>query len=77
MPQKDTLDSAAYTCMLVSYRRLSPEFQFSLSGVTLVDPPVEDEKEGGVHEAVHKGHVESHLVGHRLFGLQSKINSRW
>ncbi len=36
MPQKDTLDSATYTCMLVSYRRLSPQFQFSLSGVTLV-----------------------------------------
>jgi hypothetical protein len=36
MPQKDTLDRAAYTCMLVSYRRLSPPFQFSLSGVTLV-----------------------------------------
>jgi hypothetical protein len=31
-----SLDSAAYTCMLVSYRRLSPLFQFSLSGVTLV-----------------------------------------
>ncbi len=30
MPQKDTLDSAAYTCMLVSYRRLSPLFQFSV-----------------------------------------------
>ncbi len=36
MPQKETLDRAAYTCMLVSYRRLSPQFQFSLSGVTLV-----------------------------------------
>jgi hypothetical protein len=36
MPQKDTLDRAAYTCMLVSYRRLSPQFHFSLSGVTLV-----------------------------------------
>ncbi len=36
MPQKDTQDSAAYTCMLVSYRRLSPQFQFSLSDVTLV-----------------------------------------
>ncbi len=30
------LDSAAYTCMLISYRRLSPLFQFSLPGVTLV-----------------------------------------
>jgi hypothetical protein len=36
MPQKDTQDSAVSTCMLVSYRRLSPQFQFSLSGVTLV-----------------------------------------
>jgi hypothetical protein len=36
MPQKDTLDRAAYTCMLVSYQRLSAQFQFSLSGVTLV-----------------------------------------
>ncbi len=36
MPQKDTLDRAAYTCMLVSYRRLSSQFQFSLSSVTLV-----------------------------------------
>ncbi len=36
MPQKETLDRAAYTCMLVSYRRLSPQFQFFLSGVTLV-----------------------------------------
>ncbi len=36
MPQKDTLDSAAYTCMLVSYRRLSPQFQFSLSIATFV-----------------------------------------
>ncbi len=36
MPQKDTLDRAAYTCMLVSYRRHSSQFQFSLSGVTLV-----------------------------------------
>jgi hypothetical protein len=26
----------AYTCILVSYRRLTPPFQFSLSGVTLV-----------------------------------------
>jgi hypothetical protein len=30
------VDIAAYTCMLVSYRRLSPQFQFSLSSVTLV-----------------------------------------
>jgi hypothetical protein len=36
MPQKDTLDRVVYTCMLVSYRRLSPQFQFSLSGVTQV-----------------------------------------
>ncbi len=36
MPQKDTLERAAYTCMLLSYRRLSSQFQFSLSGVTLV-----------------------------------------
>ncbi len=36
MPQKDTLDRAAYTCMLISYRRLLSQFQFSLSGVTLV-----------------------------------------
>jgi hypothetical protein len=36
MPQKDTVDRAAYNCMLISYRRLSPQFQFSLSGVTLV-----------------------------------------
>ncbi len=36
MPQKETLDRAAYTCMLVSYRRLSSQFQFSLSGVTLL-----------------------------------------
>ncbi len=36
MPQKETLDRAAYTCILVSYRHLSPQFQFSLSGVTLV-----------------------------------------
>ncbi len=36
MPQKETLDRAAYTCMLVSYQRLPPQFQFSLSGVTLV-----------------------------------------
>ncbi len=35
MPQKDTLDRAAYTCMLVSYRRLSAQFQFSLSADTL------------------------------------------
>jgi hypothetical protein len=30
------MDSAVYTCMLISYRRLSPQFQFSLSAVTLV-----------------------------------------
>ncbi len=36
MPQKETLDIAAYTCLLVFYRRLSPLFQFSLSAVTLV-----------------------------------------
>ncbi len=36
MPQKETLDKAAYTCLLVFYRRLSPLFQFSLSAVTLV-----------------------------------------
>ena len=36
MPQKETLDKAAYTCLLVFYRRLSPLFQFSLPGVTLV-----------------------------------------
>ncbi len=39
MPQKDTLDRAAYNYMLVSYQRLSPQFQFSLSGVTLVYLP--------------------------------------
>jgi hypothetical protein len=33
--QKDTLDDVAYTCMLVSYHRHSPQFQFSLSAVTL------------------------------------------
>ncbi len=32
----NTLDSTAYTCMLISYRRVPPHFQFSLSGVTLV-----------------------------------------
>jgi hypothetical protein len=36
MPQKETLDKAAYTCLIVFYRRLSPLFQFSLSAVTLV-----------------------------------------
>jgi hypothetical protein len=30
------LDSAAYTCMLVSYQRLSLLFQFSVSAVTIV-----------------------------------------
>jgi hypothetical protein len=35
MPQKETLDKAAYTCLLVSYRRLSAQFQFSLSADTL------------------------------------------
>jgi hypothetical protein len=35
MPQKETLDKAAYTCLLVSFRRLSAQFQFSLSAVTL------------------------------------------
>ncbi len=35
MPQKDALDDVAYTCMLVSYHRHSPQFQFSLSAVTL------------------------------------------
>jgi hypothetical protein len=35
MPQKDTLDKAACTCLLVSYRRLSAQFQFSLSAATL------------------------------------------
>ena len=35
MPQKETLDKAAYTCLLVSYRRLSAQFKFSLSAVTL------------------------------------------
>jgi hypothetical protein len=35
MPQKETLDKAAYTCLLVSYRRISAQFQFSLSAVTL------------------------------------------
>ncbi len=28
MPQKDTLDDVAYTCMLVSYHRHSPQFHF-------------------------------------------------
>jgi hypothetical protein len=36
MPQKETLDKAAYTCLLVFYRRLPPLFQFSLPAVTLV-----------------------------------------
>ena len=36
MPLKDTLDDVAYTCVLVSYHRLSPQFQFSLSAATLV-----------------------------------------
>jgi hypothetical protein len=35
MPQKETLDKAAYTCLLVSYRRLSAQFQLSLSADTL------------------------------------------
>jgi hypothetical protein len=35
MPQKETLDKAAYTCLLVSYQRLSAQFQFSLSADTL------------------------------------------
>ncbi len=35
MPQKDTLDDVAYACVLVSYHRLSLQFQFSLSVVTL------------------------------------------
>jgi hypothetical protein len=35
MPQKETLDKAAYTCLLVSYRRLSAQFQLSLSAETL------------------------------------------
>jgi hypothetical protein len=35
MPQKKTLDKAAYTCLLVSYQRLSAQFQSSLSAVTL------------------------------------------
>jgi hypothetical protein len=34
-PRRETLDKAAYTCLLVSYRRLSAQFQFSLSAVTL------------------------------------------
>ena len=36
MPQKKTLDSAAYTCMLSILSTSLPQFQFSLSGVTLV-----------------------------------------
>ncbi len=32
---KDTLDDVAYTCVLVSYHPHSPQFQFSLSAVTL------------------------------------------
>ncbi len=36
MPQKETLDKAAFTCLLVFYQCLSPLFQFSLSAVTLV-----------------------------------------
>ncbi len=35
MPQKDTLDNVAYTCML-SILSISPRFQFSLSAATLV-----------------------------------------
>jgi hypothetical protein len=35
MPQKETLDKAAYTCLLVSYGRLLAQFQFSLSADTL------------------------------------------
>ncbi len=35
MPQKDTLDRAAYTCMLVSYRCLSAQFEFSMFADTL------------------------------------------
>jgi hypothetical protein len=36
VPQKETLDKAAYICLLVFYRCLSPLFQFSLSAVTLL-----------------------------------------
>jgi hypothetical protein len=36
MIQKETLDKAVHTCLLVSYQRLSAQFQFSLSAVTLV-----------------------------------------
>ncbi len=35
IPQKEALDKAAYTCLLLSYRRLSAQFQFSLSADTL------------------------------------------
>ena len=30
---------------------------------------MKNEKEGGVDETVHEGHVKSYLVRHRLFGL--------
>jgi hypothetical protein len=36
MPQKDTLDDVAYTCMLVSYHRHSPQFQFSVCCYSIV-----------------------------------------
>jgi hypothetical protein len=35
-PQKATLDSMRTLSLFVSYRRLSPQFQFSQSAVTLV-----------------------------------------
>jgi hypothetical protein len=34
-PQKATLDSMCTLLLFVFYRRLSPQFQFSLSAVTL------------------------------------------
>ncbi len=37
MPQKDTLDNVAYIYLyaFLSYLRITPQFQFSLSAVTL------------------------------------------
>jgi hypothetical protein len=81
MPQKETLDKAAYTCLLVFYRRLSPLFQFSLSAVTLVSismvhnhtvsnarPPVEHSHANGVATQTRSPKISSlHAVITMLF----------
>jgi hypothetical protein len=70
MPQKETLDKAAYTFLLISYRRLSAQFQFSLSADTLEYLSQWSIRRAGIapNSGKKNPRLESHLSSASYFG---------